>query len=763
MVAIVTLCIGRKSVLHSSFSPLVNGHQDFFVLNISIGSVAYIIPTSSLKMTNVIVWLLLLILRNVLKETAGQIATPGFRYASYEVIIPQRQAPRYGHKEPQHVNYQMKIEGKSRLVYLRQKRAFVPKHFPVFTYSTEGALQVDYPFIRDDCFYDGFVRGMPVSSLAISTCSGGLRGVLQVENKSYEIEPVPASATFQHVVYRLEEEEGAIRMRCGLTEEEQLRQAAMIQHTANVTTAKFQDKPWRIHTMYTRVVIVVEHERYVQFGRNETVVALNILNVIHLINVWYVPIGVEVSLVGLEIWSHGNLINISNDLHTFLPVFNTWKVNTLLPRLSHDTAHLFVYKRFGTDLGIAFTGTPCWKVWSSAVDVYISPSLYNFSNVFAHEQGHILGMNHDKPWCNCGERICIMAASHSNSYKFSDCSYRDYYNLLRSGHARCMFSPNDPDKQYELIYCGNRVVEHGEQCDCGSKQNCKWDPCCQSGCKLRSGASCAFGECCSQCQYLPAGTVCRKSVSVCDLLEYCNGTSERCPEDVHVQDGAPCKGGAYCYHGNCSTHSKQCKMIFGSRATAGSEGCFRELNTRGDRFGNCGIDGATYKKCLQKDVLCGRLQCKNFNTLPSMEGHNTIIQTRIKDSLCWGTDYHHGTRIPDIGAVNDGTPCDNNMICINKECANVSLLQYDCNMTKCQNRGICNSHRNCHCDYGWAPPYCLDQGYGGSIDSGPPPPRKASQRLSKRPLIPLIIILFVVPAVASVAALGVYYWTNLMQ
>ncbi|XP_015679002.1 disintegrin and metalloproteinase domain-containing protein 20-like [Protobothrops mucrosquamatus] len=662
----------------------------------------------------VYLWLFVMLLRKSLGETVEERWPPGFTHISYETIIPMKLTPKSGLKEPEHISYLLQIGGNNQVVHLRQKWGLVPKHFPVFYYNEEGDLQMDQPFIRDDCFYHGFFQDKPSSLVTLSFCSGGLRGILQLENKTYEIEPVEESAIFQHVVYSLEEEQGAVSMRCGLTKEEEWNQKAIMPKMESL-----QDRSaskWWPHTRYAEIAFVIDYERYLKFNRNKTLVAMNVMDILHIANSLYEPLSVKLSLAGLEIWTKKNPIKLHWDIRRTLRSFTKWRRDSLQKRLRNDAAHLFAFKHF-SDLGLAYTGGICRDDYGSAVEQYVTTRLFTISFIFTHELGHNLGMSHDKKYCSCDKVACIMAEFRSGYHKFSNCSYRDYF---KNRNAKCLLELQDPSKTYTIKFCGNKIVDDGEQCDCGSAAQCKSDPCCLSNCMLRPGATCTFGLCCDKCQYRVAGTVCRAKTSSCDLPEYCNGTSERCPEDVHVLDGVPCSDGAYCYNGNCNTHDKQCKTIFGSKAIAASDVCFQEMNTKGDRFGNCGLKYKNYKKCKVENILCGRIQCENVKKLPSLEEHSTIIQFSIGNKQCWGIDYHIGSEIMDLGAVKDSTPCGRGRICIHQKCVSVTSLMDDCNVTKCHNRGVCNSRKHCHCDYGWKPPNCQYQGHGGSIDSGPP-------------------------------------------
>nr|XP_033706872.1 disintegrin and metalloproteinase domain-containing protein 20-like [Tursiops truncatus] len=662
-------------------------------------------------------------------------------FSSPELVIPLKVTGRGRNaKAPGWLSYSLRFGGQRHIAHMRVKKFLVSRYLPVFTYTDQRALRQDQPFVPDDCYYHGYVEGVPKSLVALSTCSGGFRGILQINDLAYEIEPVRFSATFEHWVYKIDSDDTQFPpMRCGLTEEDIARQLEL-QELHNFTLMQSSYTGWWTHLRFLELVVVVDNLRFVHSESNVSVVQREILDVVNIIGSLYHSLELVVILTGLEVWTKGNPVPIDN-IDKLLEDFSVWKYFSLDHRLSHDAAHLFIKKSFGITLGLAYVGGICQRPLNSGVNVFEDESLYAFAIVVTHELGHNLGMRHDTEWCVCELQWCIMFPAREVTNKFSNCSYAEYWdNLISNG--LCLYSPPHPGNIFRLKYCGNLVVEEGEECDCGTIEQCKNDPCCLLNCTLKPGAACAFGLCCKDCKVMSSGTLCRKQVSECDLPEWCNGTSHQCPEDVYVQDGIPCSDGAYCYQKSCNNHDEQCREIFGKDARSAPQSCYKEINTQGNRFGHCGIKDTQYVKCASPDILCGRVQCENVGVIPNLIEHSTVHQLHFNDTTCWGTDYHMGMSISDIGQVKDGTMCGPGKICVRNKCVSMVRVPQACQPETCHMKGICNNKQQCHCNPGWAPPYCEQQGNGGSNSSGPPFNPQAEEtglkEKGKQPLLWLI-------------------------
>ncbi|XP_006884858.1 PREDICTED: unconventional myosin-X-like [Elephantulus edwardii] len=71
-------------------------------------------------------------------------------------------------------------------------------------------MQEDYPYVPGDCYYLSYLEGVPGSMATLDTCSGGLRGMLQVDDLTYEIKPLETSSKFEHVVSLLLSEKNTV-------------------------------------------------------------------------------------------------------------------------------------------------------------------------------------------------------------------------------------------------------------------------------------------------------------------------------------------------------------------------------------------------------------------------------------------------------------------------------------------------------------------------------------------------------------------------
>ncbi|XP_077000466.1 disintegrin and metalloproteinase domain-containing protein 20-like [Tamandua tetradactyla] len=664
--------------------------------------------------------LLLLWLEVFLVLTGWSKDEPSQHHSPPEVVIPLKITGTGKRiKASGWLSYRLHFGGQRHIVHMKVKKLFLARNLPVFTYTDQGALLEDHPYVQNDCYYHGYVEGDPESLVVLSSCLGGFLGMLQINDTIYEIKPKMFSKTFEHLVYKLDSEEAQFPMRCGLTEEEIARQLTF--HRSNDTLMQSAYEGWWTHLLTIELAIVVDKNRYVSLDSNETNVQREVFNLVNLVNSFYAAMEVNLALYGIEIWTEENFVSDEN-INTFLSEFCKWKHGNLGHRVHHDIAHVIADKHFGIYLGLAYVGTVCVSSYNCAVLRFSGNKMSDFGVITAHELGHNLGMPHDENYCVCAQSRCIMFPAKVDSSKFSNCSYASFWNTVIK--KTCLRNTPNLENILKEKRCGNSVVEEGEECDCGSFKSCNRNPCCLLNCQLRPGAACAFGACCENCQFTSAGKLCRAEVNECDLPEWCNGSSSQCPEDVYLQDGTPCQNGSYCFEKRCNNRDGQCRKIFGEDAKNANLRCYTTMNTRGDRFGHCGISGNKYVKCKLPNVLCGRVQCENITVLPLLQQHSTVHRIHLNNVTCWGTDYHFGMTIPDMGDVKDGTECGPDKICIHRECVPMDVLKRVCTNLTCNMKGVCNNKEHCHCISGWSPPRCKFIGHGGSVDSGPPSGKK---------------------------------------
>ncbi|CAK6953103.1 disintegrin and metalloproteinase domain-containing protein 12 [Scomber scombrus] len=627
----------------------------------------------------------------------------------------------------------VRAEGEQLTLVLEKNEGLFASHYTETHYQEDGSAVTGAHNFTNNCYYHGEVQAHPNSDVTLSACSG-LRGFIALENKTFIIEPVSGHDTGAHFIYRVEE----LRMTPGACGHGFNMSSVAPENHIKSPFQSFHSRHKR-HTQqttkYVELIIVADNREFQKQGKDVEKVKQRLAEIANYVDKFYRALNIRVALVGLEVWSDSDKCPITQDPFTTLHEFLDWRKVKLLPQKPHDNAQLISGVYFqGTTIGMAPIMSMCTVEQSGGIVMDHSENPLGAAVTLAHELGHNFGMNHDTPERGCGCRMtvdrggCIMTPSTGYPFPtvFSTCSKKDLAASLEKGVGMCLYNMPEVKVLYGGQKCGNGYVEEGEECDCGEPEECM-NPCCNATtCTLKGDAVCAHGQCCEDCRLKPAGTLCRESSNSCDLPEFCTGANPHCPANVYLHDGHACHNvDGYCYNGICQTHEQQCITLWGTGAKPAPGICFQRVNSAGDPYGNCGKDSkGSFAKCDSRDAKCGKIQCQGGANRPVIGTNAVSIETNIPLQeggriLCRGTHVYLGDDMPDPGLVLAGTKCGDGMVCLNRQCQNVSVFGvHECS-GKCNGRGVCNNKKNCHCEAHWAPPFCEKAGFGGSIDSGP--------------------------------------------
>uniref|UniRef100_A0A8D1KC28 ADAM metallopeptidase domain 32 n=1 Tax=Sus scrofa TaxID=9823 RepID=A0A8D1KC28_PIG len=283
--------------------------------------------------------------------------------------------------------------------------------------------------------------------------------------------------------------------------------------------------------------------------------------------------------------------------------------------------------------------------------------------------------------------------------------WKKSYLTLRPHDIAYLFIYRDYPEYMGAAFPGKMCVT---SYSAGIALQCGPDSCCNPRtCMLKPNAQCDRGSCCNNCRFLQAGTTCRPTAHPeCDISETCNGSSGSCPPDVTIHDGHSCKNNkAFCFEGDCRDLDAHCERIFGKGSKNAPFACYEEIQSQNDRFGNCGKERGRFKYCAWRDLICGRLICTYPSQTPFLQENASVIYAFVRNVVCITIHY---TRKVDPMIVKNGSVCDDERICVNRECVEsrtYTARSHTCSL-KCSGHGVCTSQLTCHCSPGYHPPNC---------------------------------------------------------
>ncbi|KAH9498812.1 hypothetical protein Btru_005213 [Bulinus truncatus] len=497
-------------------------------------------------------------------------------------------------------NLRFKFLNRNFFITLKSGTTVLSKDFKAYLVEEDGTM-AEF-FFDQSQVYSGHLYGNP--SVFVNAHKEEDLWSLQIleENDTYAVEPIrnllkPSENLYNHTMfaYRASDliDEGA---KCGVKNLPVPNGGHYYKYTENISSSVFSQK--RNHSRKPRynkdyantclINVVGDYDLFKKrCNKNFVTCSSLMVSFVNFADNIYkssdfldgserVVGSIRVQIARLELYQSYTL----NDVNSIHPHFNavdkTWDSDTKLaafgftmsymkPLYCHS--HLFTqYPMAERVLGLSYISAACHDTFPGRMKYSCGFSSGEDSNtgeitslqmnlVFVH--GHNLGSEHDPETSECSHPdeeggdfimwIRAVSGKQANHKKFSPCSLRHIGTSLNTFSCLVDFSKHNK-------FCGNGIVDEGEQCDAGARNYVAEEPCCNEKCQLNPGAICSDTntQCCVNCKMAPNTTVCSDHGTVdCKYRSHCTGQSYVCPEGKPVEDWTPCRDGGLCYKGEC--------------------------------------------------------------------------------------------------------------------------------------------------------------------------------------------------------------------
>ncbi|NXL36579.1 ATS7 metalloproteinase, partial [Glaucidium brasilianum] len=556
---------------------------------------------------------------------------------------------------------------------------------------------------------------------ALSTCDG-LKGVFQLMNEDYFIEPVSTSfwedgAAQPHRIYKRQapehgSEQGrrppAPRETCGVQETQESLERS------EKRRERWEQKQHRKRRIRQRSIskekwvetLVVADTKMIEYHGSENIekYVLTVMNMVaglfHHASIGN-PINIAiVRLILLE--DEEEDLKISHHADNTLKSFCKWQKNINIKGDSHPLHHDVAVLLTRKDICAAMN-RPCETLGLSHVAGMCQP--HRSCNInedtglplaftVAHELGHSFGIQHDGSSNDCepvGKRPFIMSPQllyDTSPLTWSRCSREYITRFLDRGWGLCL---DDPPAQEVLDY---PLVPPGVLYDVGHQ------------CRLQYGAYSTF---------------CDDMDSVCNTLWCTVGNTCHSKLDAAV-DGTACGENKWCFNGECVPVGYRPSAIDGSWGSwsswascsrscgAGVQSAERQCSNPTPKYGGRYCLGerkrfriCNVRPCPRDKPSFRQVQCSQFN--PMLYKGKLYKWTPVPNNInpcelhCRPEDEYFAEKLRD--AVIDGTPCyemnASRDMCINGICKNVGC-DYEIDSNAVEDRcGVCHGDGStCH-------------------------------------------------------------------